>query len=240
MHLTNHTAIIIGGSSGIGLATARCLSSRHAQVIVTGRDAGKLASVDHGIRTQSVDAASRPALDRFFAATGPFDHLILCASGAEGGGAFATLDLESLRRGFEAKFWLHVQAAQASLATLKPGGSITFVSAISARMTNPGTSGLAAINGALEVMVPILASELRPTRVNAVSPGAVRTPWWNGVPEAQRNAMFASMASASPVGRIGEADDIAEAIAFVVANRFVTGSVIECDGGLHVGAAAAG
>ena len=101
---------------------------------------------------------------------GCFDHLVLAASGGAGAGRFESLDASALRRGFEAKFWTHWNAVQAALPHLAANGSITFITAASSRLANPGTSGLAAINGALERMVPTLARELAPRRVNAVSP----------------------------------------------------------------------
>jgi NAD(P)-dependent dehydrogenase (short-subunit alcohol dehydrogenase family) len=91
------------------------------------------------------------------------------------------------RTGIEAKLFVQLTVAQSSLGKLKPEGSLTFVSAGSARVPIPGTSGLAAINGAIEAMVPTLAKELAPLRVNAVSPGVIDTPWWNGIP--RRRAM---------------------------------------------------
>jgi NAD(P)-dependent dehydrogenase (short-subunit alcohol dehydrogenase family) len=104
------------------------------------------------------------------------------------------------------------------------------VSAASAGAPLPGVAGLAAINGALEAMIPALAIELKPIRVNAISPGVIDTPWWHGVPEPDRSALFAQYAAASPVGRIGSADDVAQAITSLIANGFVTGTVITVDG----------
>lgn len=160
--------------------------------------------------------------------------LVIALSGGDGAGHFQELDLLALRRGFEAKFWPHVQAVQAALPALRKGGSVTFLTSISARIANPGTSGLAAINGAIEAMVPVLARELAPTRVNAVSPGVVETPWWNAMPEEARRQFFDSHASELPVARVGQPDDVAQAVAYLVGNGYTTGSIIECDGGLHL------
>ncbi|MBP0717756.1 SDR family oxidoreductase [Burkholderia sola] len=230
--------VVLGGSSGIGLAAVRRLAAAGHEVIATGRDADKLeavrASTEGLLRVDAFDGAQREQLDRFFASVGIIDHLVIALSGGDGAGPFKDLDLASLRRGFEAKFWPHVQAAQAVLPVLRTGGSITFVTAISARIANPGTSGLAAINAAIEAMVPVLARELAPTRVNAVSPGVVKTPWWNSVPDEARQAFFERHASELPVGRVGQPDDVAQAIAFLIGNGYTTGSVIECDGGLHL------
>ncbi len=95
----------------------------------------------------------------------------------------------------------------------------------------PGTAGLAAINAALEATVPVLASELRPTRVNAVMPGVVDTPWWSRVPAAAKAELFEKLAGEVAVGRIGRPEDLASAIMFVTSNTFVTGAILDCDGG---------
>lgn len=232
------TAIILGGSSGIGLATVRRLAARGLRVIAAGRDAIKLekalADVPGEVSAAPVDATDRAALDSFFAGIGSFDHLAITLSGGEGGGAFASLDLAALRRGFDAKLWPHLETLQAALPYLAPGGSVTLVTAISARIASSGTAGLASINGALEVMIGSLARELAPARVNAVSPGVVDTPWWDDKPADVKQSVFANQAATLPVGRVGQPDDVAQIIDMLTANGFITGTVIECDGGLHL------
>jgi NAD(P)-dependent dehydrogenase (short-subunit alcohol dehydrogenase family) len=232
------TAIVIGGSSGVGLASVRRLAARGLRVIAAGRDAAKLdkalADISGDVTGRAVDAADREALDAFFAGIGRFDHLVNTLSGGEGAGAFAGLDLAALRRGFEAKLWPHLEALQAALPHLAPGGSVTLVTAISARIANPGTSGLAGINGALESMIGALARELAPSRVNAVSPGVIDTPWWNDKPAEFKKGVFESQAATLPAGRVGKPDDVARIIDMLTANGFVTGTVIPCDGGLHL------
>lgn len=224
--------IIVGGTSGIGLATARMAVEAGHTTVAAGRNAEKFAAVQAiGAIPVQVDAGDPEACRRLFTAEGAFDHLVLCPSGSAGAGAFRDLALDDLRRGFEGKFWPQIICAQAALATLRPGGSITFVGAISSRAQKPGTAGLAAINAALEAMVPILASELRPTRVNAVVPGVVDTPWWSRVPKVARKELFEKMAAEVAVGRVGTPEDLASAILFLAANTFVTGTLLDCDGG---------
>ncbi len=100
----------------------------------------------------------------------------------------------------------------------------------------PGTAGLGAANAAVSALAPILASELRPLRVNAVSPGVIDTPWWDFLPADQKAAASADFAGKTPAGRVGKAEDVARAIAFLIADSFMTGHVLVCDGGLRLGA----
>jgi NAD(P)-dependent dehydrogenase (short-subunit alcohol dehydrogenase family) len=224
--------IVIGGTSGIGFATVSSALSAGHQVVAVGRDASKFAAVEAlGASTYQLDATDIQATRTFFDNCDSYDHVVICASGASGAGNFRELNLDELRRGFDGKFWPQVQCAQAALKTISPNGSIAFVGAISSRALQPGTSGLAAINAAIEAMVPILASELRPIRVNAVVPGVVDTPWWSRMPEDAKHRLFEQLAQKVPVGRVGRPEDIAAAILFVTSNTFVTGSIIDCDGG---------
>lgn len=236
--LKGQNVVVLGGSSGIGLEVVRQVAHGGARVIAAGRDRHKLETALRGVSGQihgiSVDATDRFALDACFQQAGVVDHLVLTLSGAEGSGVFAQLDLEALRRGFEAKFWPHLQAAQAALPVMRRGGSITFVTAISARIARAGVAGLGAINGALESMIGTLALELAPTRVNAVSPGVIDTPWWDRLPSAEKADVFHAQAASSPAGRVGRSEDVARAVLFLVESDFVTGTVVLCDGGLHL------
>ena len=103
-------------------------------------------------------------------------------------------------------------------------------------MAAPGTAGLAAANGALAIVTPILAAELKPLRVNAVTPGVVDTPWWDFLGPESARPPSPSYAGKTPVGRVGAPDDIAKAIAFLIGDSFVTGHVLTCDGGLRLAA----
>jgi NAD(P)-dependent dehydrogenase (short-subunit alcohol dehydrogenase family) len=226
--------VIVGGASGIGLATAKLFAARRARVTIVGRDREKLTRAVRSLGSygegEAFDASDRAALDAFFARIGPIDHLILAASAGEGAGPFAALEAGALRRGFEGKFWVHWHAAQSALPHIGEGGSITFVTAASSRKAGPGSSGLAAINGALESLARTLARELAPLRVNAVSPGVVDSPWWADKPA----GMFEAASRSAPLARPGRVEEVAEAIAFVVDNRFVTGVVLDVDGGMHL------
>ncbi|MGO7613006.1 SDR family oxidoreductase [Rhizobium ruizarguesonis] len=232
--------VVIGGSSGIGLATAKLLLKQGYTVTIAGRDGEKLAaataSLEGELRSVVLDATVLSSLGEAFAGIGAFGHLVLAMGSGHGAGPFATLDMTDLLAGFQTKLIPHAAAAQAALPLLQPGGSITFVSAVSAQAAMPGTAGLAAVNASIEAMVPVLAAELKPLRVNGVSPSVVDTPWWNFLPPEQRGSTFADFAGRTPVGRVGRPEDIAQAIAFLIGNGFMSGHVITCDGGIRLGA----
>lgn len=232
--LANKRVVVAGGSSGIGLATAKLFKAANAHVAITGRDNEKLQALKEaeGFETHVLNSCSRTALNDFFAGIGKIDHLVIALSGAKGAGAFAELALDDLREGFEGKFWPQLQTLQSALPHINSCGSITLITAISSKALLPGTSGLAAINGALELMVPVIAKEIQPLRINAVSPGVVDTPWWNFLPETAKNEAFKQYSTQIPVGRVAQAEEIADAILFLATNSYVTGTVIACDGGL--------
>ena len=243
MSFDGQRVVVIGASAGIGEATARAFAARGASVTITGRSKERLDQaakrIGYPVETGEVDATDRAALDVFFATTGTIDHLVLTASpGAVGAGPFAALDGAVLRQAFEGKFFAHVNAIQAALPRLRQDGSVTIVSAVSARTAFAGTAGLAAANGALEAIVAPLAVELAPLRINAVSPGVIDTQWWDAMPQDQRRAYFDAVAAVTPARRVGRPEDVADAIAYLAGASFVTGTVLECAGGVNLTAAA--
>ncbi|WAL74503.1 SDR family oxidoreductase [Kitasatospora sp. YST-16] len=231
------TALVVGGTSGIGLETARQLRARGAAVHVAGRSKERLEALavsDPELIGHRADGGDRGQITEVLSTIGTLDWLVVSLSGAEGAGPFAELDLDALRGAFEAKFWGQLTTVQAALPHLSEDGSITLVTAISARTGMPGTAGLAAVNGALEAMIRPLARELAPRRINAVSPGLVDTPWWDGLPQDARDAYFAQAAAQLPTRRIASPADVAEAVVLAATNRNLTGTVLESDGGLHL------
>jgi NAD(P)-dependent dehydrogenase (short-subunit alcohol dehydrogenase family) len=235
--VNENTALVVGGTSGIGLATARRLHSLGAAVHAVGRGKQRLdevAETDPALTGHQADGGNRAEIEAVVEAIGRVDWLIVTLSGSEGPGAIADLDLGMLRRAFDAKFWAHLTTIQAALPRLAPTGSITLLGAITARTGMPGTAGISAINGAVEALVKPLAVELAPIRVNAVSPGVVDTPWWSGLPEEARREYFAQTARVLPNRRIATADDVAEAAVLAATNPNITGTVIETDGGARL------
>jgi NAD(P)-dependent dehydrogenase (short-subunit alcohol dehydrogenase family) len=238
--MAQHT-VIVGGTAGIGLATARRLSAEGHRVTVVGRDAERLKQAVAEIggedtRGRAASMCDRPALDALFAELGSLDNLVVTAPGTGAPGPLAELDLGALEEAFRTKFIGLAHTVQAALPYLaNDQGSITVVSAASAQQALPGTAGLAAVNGAVETLVPTLALELAPIRVNCVSPGVVDTDWWNRVvPAEQRAAVLDSFVAGTPVGRVGKPEDIADVIALLVRNRFVTGIVVPVEGGARL------
>lgn len=235
MDLTHQRIVIAGGTSGIGLTAAELLVKTGAEVILAGRDEHKLenAIIKTGASplSASVDASSREKLDLFFEKVGAFDHLVITLSGGKGAGLFKNLNLDDLKAGFEGKFWPQMNCLQSALPFINTQGSITLITAVSATSRKPGFSGLAAINGALESMVPLLAKELQPLRINAISPGVIHTSWWDSYPEDARQQLFQQFTEAIPAGRIGQPEDVAEAILSVIKLSYMTGRIIQIDGG---------
>ena len=142
------------------------------------------------------------------------------------------MSLADVELGFEEKVYAHFAAAQAALPFLNPTGSLTFVSAVCAQAAAPGTAGIGAANAAIAAIVPILAVELKPLRVNGVSPGrdrhALVGPYLRN-----RSSDVRRYGAKTPVGRVGQPEDVAQAIAFLIGNGFITGHMLVCDGGLR-------
>jgi NAD(P)-dependent dehydrogenase (short-subunit alcohol dehydrogenase family) len=235
--MTGHTALIVGGTSGIGLATARLLSAAGTTVHVAGRSKERLDTVsssDPELIGHQADGGNRDEIAAVADAIGTIDWLVITLSGNEGPGPIAGLDLDMLRRAFDAKFWGHITTVQAVVPRLASSGSITLLGAVTARAGMPGTAGIAAINGAVEALVKPLAVELAPIRVNGVSPGLVDTPWWSTFPEDARAAYFSQAAQALPARRVATAEDIAEVVVMAATNPNLTGTIIEADGGARL------
>lgn len=236
--MSSQHVVIVGGSSGIGLATARQLLGQGYKVTITGRSAnrleaaGKLLTGD--LQTRVMDATDPTGLSATFERIGAFGHLVLALGSGKGAGPFASVSLTDVKAGFEEKVYAHFATAQAALPYLAKDGSLTFISAVSAQAAMPGTAGIGAANAAVAALVPILAAELRPLRVNAVSPGVIDTPWWDFLTDDQKAGAFADFAAKTPVGRVGTPEDVAQAIAFLIADTFMSGQTIICDGGLRL------
>lgn len=231
-------AVIIGGTSGIGLAAAQILLRDGFKVTVSGRDPQRVANASKQLRDEAnavaADATDPAAVAALLGGLGGFDHLVLAFGSNKGLGPFATIGIEDVRLSFTEKVFPQFACAQAAQKFLNPKGSITFLSAVSAFGAMPGAAGIGAANAAIAALVPTLARELQPLRVNAVAPGVIDTPWWDWAAPDQKSQMFADFASQTPVGRVGTSEEIGKAIAFLVTNAFMTGQTIVCDGGIRL------
>ncbi|TCO48807.1 SDR family oxidoreductase [Actinocrispum wychmicini] len=234
--------VVVGGTSGIGLATAQRLVDGGREVVVVGRDGTKLAAaldqLGKNARGHALDARDQTAMTAMFAELGAVDHVVVTVTGPSGMTPFASMPLSHVQDHVDGKLVTHIGVAQAALPVLRKDGSITFVSAISSGGAMPGTAALAAVNASVEAIVPVLAVELRPVRVNAVSPGVIATPWWDFLPADVRAETFEGFASGTPAGRVGQPSDVAHAIGFLIDNSFTTGVVLRVDGGAQLGVVA--
>lgn len=238
MDAAGKSILIVGGSSGMGLALARRCLDAGARAIIAGRDQGRLdraraALEDAGpLDTIVADVAQEAQVADLFRQTGRLDHIVCTAADIEGAyELLPALDLKAAQRGVDSKILGPLLLAKHGAPVLPPAGSITFVSGIAAYRPQPRGAVVAAINAALEGLVRALAVELAPIRVNAVSPGWVDTPIWSVVAGDRKDGMLRTMADRLPVGRVGRPDDIADAIAFMMGNGFTTGTVLHVEGG---------
>jgi len=234
MNLQEKRIVIIGGSSGIGLATAKAAAAKGARVVIASRSPEKLRKAATGIQEKveifTVDVTSEESVKAFFDAVGKFDHLATPGNEAVRG-PFLELDSRKARGAFDSKFWGQYHAAKYGAPKLHAGGSITLFAGAYSQRPMPGASVVAAINSAIEGLGRALAVELSPLRVNVISAGVVDTPLYAGMDEEKRAAMFKAVASALPVKRIGKPEDIAQMVLFLMDNGFTTGNTFFIDGG---------
>jgi NAD(P)-dependent dehydrogenase (short-subunit alcohol dehydrogenase family) len=238
---TPERVVIIGGSSGMGLALARALLAAGAEVTVAGRSPDRLAAAAQQLaqlagpgrlRTVVADVTSEPDVEGLLAGAGTIDHVVVTATDARGAyQPVATFDADAARDLIAAKLLGPVVVAKHAAPRIAPGGSVTFTSGIAAYRPLPGATMVAAVNGALASIAAALAVELAPIRVNVVSPGWVDTPVWDAIAGADKRARLAAMAGRLPVGRVGQPDDIAKAFLALLHNGFITGTVLHVDGG---------
>ncbi|MGO4378739.1 SDR family oxidoreductase [Pseudoduganella sp. RAF19] len=230
--LHGQKVLVVGGSSGIGAAAAKSLAALGAEVTIASRNAGKLeaaaAEIGGAVRTAILDTSDDSALEAFFAAQDAFDHVVVSAA-QTASGPVKQLALVDAYAAMNSKFWGAYRVARA--ARIRQGGSLTLVSGFLSVRPSKTSVLQGAINAALEALTRGLALELSPVRVNAVSPGLVATPLWAGLSEEKREAMYEGAAVRLPAQRVGQPEDIANAITYLVTTPYATGSTVLVDGG---------
>ncbi len=235
---TVERVLIVGGSSGMGLALARMLLADGAEVIIAGRSAERLARARESLgapselTTAAVDISQESEVTHLCDTSGPLDHIVTTAANIDDAyRLLPDLELSAVQRVVDSKFIGPLLLAKHGAPILSEKGSLTFTSGIAAYRPAARGSVVAAINGGLASLAYALAIELGPKRVNVVSPGWVDSPLWAQVAGDNKAATLDGMAKRLPVGRIGQPQDIADAIRFLMHNGFVTGTVLHVDGG---------
>lgn len=227
--LNGKTVIVIGGSSGIGAAVAKASAARGAHVVMAGRRL--VSGVENGVRSEPVDVTDATSLQRLFESVGRFDHLVYTSGPSVRAKTLVETDLTEAQENFDVKLWGALRAIQRALPYLDEHASISLTSGQLGRKLASGQFIKTGINAATEALGKQLAKELAPRRVNVISPGVIDTPAYAGLAEEQRLAMFAKAGGALPVGRVGQADEVAAGYVLAMENGFMTGAVIDIDGG---------
>ncbi len=230
MDLAGKKAVIFGGTSGIGLATAKQLAEQGAQVIAVSRNPDKATDLPAGITTMKCDVRDRQALASLFADCAPFDILVSSATGGSRAmGPFLAMDMDGYQASFD-KLWGYANVVRYGAEHLNQTGAIVLVSGSPARKCKPGQIALSSVGGAVEAMVRALAPELAPRRINTVSPGVIDTPMQTAT-GTERTEIYEKMTGNNTIPRAGTPEEVAQAIVFAIKNDFVTGTTIDVDGG---------
>ncbi len=234
MTLANKTVVILGGSSGIGLATAKAAKAEGARVVITGRSQKRLdtarAELGGDVRAVQLDVADEAGTRSLFEELKSVDHIFITAATVTIGVGLAS-DTEAVRPGMDTRFWGSVYAAKYGAAKMPRDGSITFCSGTSAWRPLRNSSVASASCGAVEAFARSLAVDLAPIRVNTIAPGLIDTPLIADAMGANAAAIMETEAKRIPVGRVGRGEDIAEAVLFLMKNGFTTGITLTVDGG---------
>lgn len=230
LNLTGQRVLVVGAAGGIGRATAMAFADAGAQLTAAGRTEASIVALtrDLGAVPAALDILDEEAIQTFFAEQDPFDHVVIAAANTKTG-SVADLPLADAKTAMESKFWGAYRIAHA--ARVRSAGSLTFVSGLLAERPMATSVLQGAINAALEALARGLALERAPVRVNTVSPGLIDTPLHGRIEATAREAMYDRMRQSLPVRRIGQPEDVAQAILLVATNPFMTGATVNVDGG---------
>lgn len=230
MDVAGKKALVFGGTSGIGLAASKQLKAMGAEVIAISRNPDRAGDAAAGLTLKQCDVLDEQALQALFAECAPFDILISAATGGKRAiGSFLEMDMDGYRASF-GKLWGYANVVRYGAPHLPDNGTIVLVSGAPARKVKPGQIALGSVGGAVEAFAKGVANELAPRRINVVSPGQIDTPM-TVLQGAEREAYYKKMTSGNAIPRAGTADEVAQAIIFLVQNDFVTGTTVDVDGG---------
>lgn len=227
--------VVIGGTSGIGLAVAQATAKAGAQVMVGSRSEQSvkraLTLLPGHADGLPVDVTSAGSLESFFAEVGAFDHLVYTAGDALVRGMVTDYDPQQAHDFFDIRLFRALDAVRCALATLHDSGSVTLTSGAAAFHGGPGRLLGSTVSAAVIAAARSLAAELAPLRVNVVAPGIVRTPLWSNVPEEAQKLLFDRAASDTLLGRVADPEDVAKVYVNLMEQDYVTGNVAVVDGG---------
>jgi NAD(P)-dependent dehydrogenase (short-subunit alcohol dehydrogenase family) len=233
--LHNERVVILGGSSGIGLAVAEQAAAQGAKLVIASSNAERvqkaIESLDGNAQGHTLDLSDEQAVETLFAKLGAFDHLVFTAGDSLHLHDLATTDLKQARRAFELRYWAALAAVKYGSKNIRKGGSVVLTTGVAGQRPQKGWVVAASVCGTIDALTRALAVELAPIRVNAVSPGVVRTNLWQSMSAAEREQMYESVGKSLPVGRVGEPHDIAQAYVFLMQEGFGTGQILVVDGG---------
>jgi len=231
--LAGQTVVVIGGTSGIGLETARRARAEGAEVILTARDADRLKRVgaELGARTSAFDATDFARLGKFFDdLPTPIDHVLLTGPGPY----YAPLpefDFDKARRDLEAHLLLPIKIARHATGKVRPPGTLLFMGGTGGRRSAPGLALISALTAAGPAMTRNLAVELAPIRVNMIAAGFVDTPLSAAILGDELDKRREQLRKTLPIGRVVGPADIAELAVHLMTNTAVTGATFDIDGG---------
>jgi NAD(P)-dependent dehydrogenase (short-subunit alcohol dehydrogenase family) len=232
--LARQTVVVIGGSSGIGLETARRARAEGADVILTGRNNERLqrAAAELGARsTAAFDATDPAALDQFFTGLpGPIGHMIVTA-GSPYYARLADLSHAQALRYFGTRLWLPIDVARHAIGRVQPGGTLIFVGGTGARRPGAGLTLASAGTAALPALVANLALELAPIRVNLIAAGFVDTPMSASLLGDDLDKRRDQLRATLPIGRVIGPADVAALAVHLMTNTALTGATYDIDGG---------
>jgi NAD(P)-dependent dehydrogenase (short-subunit alcohol dehydrogenase family) len=237
MQLTDAKVVILGGSTGIGFATARAAIAEGAHVTIAGRSAEKLrlanAALANTADTAVLDVNEETAVRDFFQARDGIDHIFVTA-GNPAHAPRLEIDTRLLRRAMDTRFMGALYAAKYGAPKMRRSGSLVFMSGSTSTVPLAGEPVVTASCAAVEAFARALAVDLAPLRVNAITPGYIETPFLDDILGERKEAVLAAAAAKLPAKRIGRVEEAADGVLFLMKNEYVTGIALLVDGGYHL------